>query len=121
MDIVQALSDNRKYIEAALEYADGTHLYEDVVVGVLQGRMQLWPLSDGCLVTEIVTYPRKKVVNCFLGGGDMKEMITKQQEIIEWAKEHGCTSAAITGRFGWERAFLKHGWQKQHVVIAKDI
>ena len=55
----------RPWIEAALEYSGGTHTFEDISEGIQDGRMQLWPATRGCIVTEIVVYPRKKYLNVF--------------------------------------------------------
>ena len=55
----------RPWIEAALEYTGGTHNWEDVVESIAKGTMQLWAAPRGCIVTEIVVYPRKKVLNIF--------------------------------------------------------
>ena len=57
----------KKYIEAALEYSGGTHDIVDIYEGLYKGSMQLWPNKNSCLVTEIITYPKKKVLNVFLG------------------------------------------------------
>ena len=49
----------RPWIEAALEYSNCTHEYQDIVDAVATGNMQLWPAPRWCIVTEIVVYPRK--------------------------------------------------------------
>ena len=72
---VNELERCRPWIEAALEYSGGTHNFEDVAKGILEGNMQLWPTPRGCIVTEIVVYPRKKVLNVFLGGGELDQLL----------------------------------------------
>lgn len=110
----------RDWIEAALEYSGGTHDWYDIVFGVLQGNFQLWPKENGALVTEIITYPRKRVLNVFLGGGDLNELASMHEEVIAWAKEQGCTGATISGRKGWERAYAKLGWKPLHTTLQKE-
>ncbi len=51
-----------------MEYSGGTHDFIDVAEGIYKGTMQLWPTPKGCIVTEIVVYPRKRMLNVFLGG-----------------------------------------------------
>jgi len=58
----------RDWIQAALAHGGHTHDFEDIVRAIYEGRMQLWAGERGCIVTEIVTYPRKKVLHVFLGG-----------------------------------------------------
>lgn len=120
LDLFEELDKARPYIEAALEYSNGTHDWYDIVSGVLTGKMQLWPTDNGALVTEIIDYPRKRCINVFLGGGDMAELVDKHGEIIMWAQENGCVSALISGRDGWARAFKEHGWKPVHRTLEKE-
>lgn len=110
----------REWIEAALEHSSGTHLYEDILHGLLDGRFQLWPAPKGCIVTEIVTFPRKRVVNGFLAGGDMEDVLGLHDRIVEWAKSQGCTAATINGRAGWARVYKSRGWQTAHTSLIKE-
>ena len=72
--VVNELERCRPWIEAALQYTGGTHEFEDIVDGIRSSRMQLWPSKRGCIVTEIVIYPRKKVLNLFLAGGELDQI-----------------------------------------------
>ena len=55
----------RVWIEAALEYSGGTHIYEDVVTAIVEGKMQLWPAEKSCWVTEITVYHERRCFMCF--------------------------------------------------------
>jgi len=59
----------------ALEYSDGTHSLEDVAMALDKDEMQFWPGNNTAIVTEIVNYPRKKIIHVFLAAGDMNEVI----------------------------------------------
>lgn len=97
----------RKFLIAAIEQCNGTHNEDDVLIGVYSGKFQLWVSDDanGVMITEIVSYPRKKVLNCFLGGGDLSSLRTLRTRIEGFAKETGCEDMAILGRPGWARVF----------------
>lgn len=118
--IFDLLVKNRAYIEAALEY-NNTHVFDDVAAGVLTGRYQLWEMDSGCMVTEIVTYPRRKVVNVFLGGGDLAETMAMHDRLEAWAHEIGAQSLTVSGRHGWARILPKYGWEKQHMTMEKRL
>ena len=118
--IFDKLAANRAYIEAALEY-NNTHEFDDVAAGVLTGRYQLWEMPSGCLITEVVTYPRRKVVNVFLGGGDLQEVMGMHERLEAWAAEIGAKSLTVSGRHGWARTLPKHGWEKQHMAMEKKL
>jgi len=118
MNIIDA---NRHHIEAALEYSGGTHLFEDVKEAILDGRMQIWLAPDSCAVTEIVRYARKKVLNVFLVGGDLDQIVGGLDRAIAWAKQQGCESVTLSGRRGWERVLSKYGFSPVLVVMERNI
>ena len=99
----------RPWIEAALEYSGGTHEYEDIVKGIQEGRMQLWPAARGCIVTEIVVYPRVKAINIFLAGGELDQILDMDEDVKAWAKDQGCTQAHMSGRLGWKKPLAPLG------------
>lgn len=119
--VLSELERCRDWIEAALEYSHGTHLFEDIVEGVMEGRMQLWPAPAGCLVTEILVFPRKKVLNVFLGGGKLEQLIDMHDTVEQWGRDQGCVSASITGRRGWERVYKSRGWSVKHTCLGKEL
>jgi len=110
----------RDWIEAALEYSGGTHDFIDVAEGIYKGSMQLWPTPRGCIVTEIVVYPRKKVLNVFLGGGELDQILEMHEDVIAWAKAQGCSALTMTGRFGWKKPLKAHGWKPLHTSYVKE-
>jgi len=110
----------KPWIEDALQYAE-THSYDDIVRGIMTGHMQLWPAENGCLVTEIIHHPKKQVLNVFLGGGKMGDLLGMYEPIEAWAKAQGCQSMTIHGRKGWEKVFAKRGWKFQQISLEKEI
>jgi len=111
----------RPWIEAALKYSGGTHAFEDVAEAVEEGTMQLWPAPRGCIVTEVLAFPRKKVVNVFLGGGELEQLVDMHDSIAEWGRQNGCNAATIAGRPGWQRVYKSRGWSPLHTVLTKEL
>jgi hypothetical protein len=111
----------RKWIEDALEYSGGSHVFEDVVEGITSGRMQLWPAERGCAVTEIVVFPRKKVLNCFLAGGEMDAITDMLDAAKDWGRAQGCVGLTLAGRPGWERVLRDKGFKKTMTVLEVEI
>jgi hypothetical protein len=110
----------RPWIDDALEYSGGTHTFEDVYDRILDGKLQLWPAERGCAVTEIVVYPKKKVLHVFLAGGEMGQIIDMIDSAVAWSKTQGCTSMTIAGRHGWKRVLEKHGYKAVMTVLEKE-
>ena len=118
---IDELARCRAWIEAALEYSGGTHSFDDVAEALASGKMQLWPAPKGCIVTEIVVYPRKKVLNVFLGAGELDQLMDMHKDVIAWSKAQGCVAVTITGRHGWKKPLTKHGWKPLHTSYVKEI
>lgn len=113
--------DYRALIESALAYSGGTHEFADIVDGVVSGRMQLWPADRGVAVTEIVEYPRKRVLHVFLAAGEMDQLIDMIGDAERWGFAHGCKYVTVAGRTGWRRVLGKHGWRESVAVMEKEI
>lgn len=109
-------------IEAALHYAGGTHTFSDIRDQVQAGRLQFWAGPQSVVITEIITYPRKKILNFFLAGGNMEELQAMYAGLIEWGRAEGCSGAVIAGRKGWARSFLtrNEGWNETLTVLERD-
>ena len=62
---------------------------------------------DGCLdaviVTEIVAYPRKRVLEVkFVAGDNLRRWLKPLTETLDaHAREHNCAAMMATGRRGW--------------------
>ena len=110
----------KKWINDALNYANGTHDFEDVAKEVKVGTMQLWSGEKGCAVTQILIYPKKKVLHVFLAGGEMNQIIDFQASAVEFGKINGCTAISLAGRKGWAKVLAKHGWSEQFTVLGME-
>lgn len=120
-NVVDELIRCKPWLEAALELSGGTHTLDDVVQAIIKGEMQFWPAPKGCAVTEIVNYPRKKVLHIFLAGGEMEQIIDMDDSAVEFAKMNGCTGMSIAGRKGWKRVLKDKGYEETFTVLGKDI
>lgn len=120
-NVVDELIRCKPWLEAALELSGGTHTLDDVVQAIIKGEMQFWPAPKGCAVTEIVNYPRKRVLHIFLAGGEMEQIIDMDDSAVEFAKMNGCTGMSIAGRKGWKRVLKDKGYEETFTVLGKDI
>ena len=109
------------WIEAALEYSGGTHEFEDIYNEVMRNNMQLWPREDACAVTQIITYPRKKVLHIFLAGGRMETIVDMDKDADDFAKRQGCSALSIAGRRGWGKILASNGYEPSFVTLGRDL
>jgi hypothetical protein len=109
-----------QWLEAALKRGGPTHEKHHVRDLILSGGVQLWPLPNAALATEITVYPTGfKELRCWLAGGDKDEIIAATPAIEAWGKAKGCSRAIIQGRSGWKRVL--RDYQAGAVILTKDI
>lgn len=87
---------------------------DDILEGIMKDELQLWIAYEdekeeviGAVVTQIMIYPRGKLVNVFLlGGNNIKMWKDKMAEKIEkFAREEGALYLQAIGRRGWTPLF----------------
>ena len=120
-ELDQELERCRKWIEAALEYSGGTHDFDDIVRMVKANILQFWPAADACAITEVIEYPKKKVLHIFLAGGNMDTIVDMNESAEYFAKLNGCTGMSIAGRKGWSKVLSKKGYKEAFTTLGKDI
>lgn len=101
--------------------ARGSHSFDDVVQAIFDGSMQFWPAPRGCAVTEIIQYPKKKVLHIFLAGGEMDQIVDMDSSAVEFARLNGCTAMSIAGRRGWAKVLKDKGYEEAYTVLAKEL
>lgn len=128
-NITLAMRDVRPFVESALAYTDGKYNITDVLDAIRDGMQMLWVVyneekakAQGCLVTEILAYPRAKALSIFLlGGDDFSEIIALLDELKDYAQGNGCKTIEFYGREGWEKVLEPHGFEKTHIVMRLNI
>jgi hypothetical protein len=108
------------YVLKALEAADHYHSLADVEADIEAGRAHFWWGPQSAVITQVVDHPGGSLVNIWLCGGKLSEMVTHHLPNIEfWAKQHGCTAIMGSGRDAWTAAAKKCGFTPGHVTFEK--
>lgn len=98
------------HIERALK-TQRTHLIEDVEAMVASGEAMLWEGKKSAAVTEVISFPRSKVMHLWLCGGDLREIVEDMLPKAEaYAASIGCDRLTTAGRVGWDRVMKTHGY-----------
>jgi len=109
----------REYLLGAIEYTYGTHTEDDVLLMIIAGRLRIWTGEKSALVTEFQEYPQMKVLNVFIGGGDLDELRDMEKNLIPFARANGCKRITGTGRLGWTKTLP--GYAPGGYFMYKDI
>ena len=120
MSVKEELLRCRGWLQGALDEGGKTHSFIDVAEAVISGNMQLWSAKKGCVVTEIIVYPNKKVLHVFLAGGKLEQITDMQDDVVKWAKAQGCKGMTLAGRKGWKKVFQDDGWKENHIFLEKE-
>ena len=112
----------RRYIEAAIARSPGLETIEDVEAAIARGAYQFWPGERSACVTEIQTYPRKKVLCVVHGGGALDELIDAMEPALcAFARAAGCDLIAGIGRKGWQRVTETRGYRVGWITMLKAV
>jgi len=112
-------------LQKAVDKGQGDFLLQDYYEALLLRNMQLWvwkpeeKITAAC-VTQILSYPRRKVCQILLlGGTGLKDWLKKENSLVEWAREQGCSQMEGFARDGW-LGVLPH-WVKCWNTIRRNI
>lgn len=93
---------------------------DDVKTEIDNDRARFWPLTRSAVVTQILEYPRCKVLRVWLAGGDLDELRWALATAGEdYARDRGCSHIEIDGRKGWSRVLS--GYLEKRVVLMKAV
>jgi hypothetical protein len=115
-------------IDAALKYSEGEVISEDLVKPLKTGKMQLWvAMFEGsviaAMITEIVVYPRKRVLRVITIAGKDGRGMGKWYGFLPlvegFALNNNCSSLEAWTRKGMAKK-LKD-WEHKYMVITKDL
>ena len=124
-DIDMVWDDVVPLIEKALRHAEGELIPDDIKKHLDSANLRLWVALEGrdviaAMVTEIIQYPRKKIVRVItLAGKDMSLWYDFLPMLEGYAIRHGCSSLEAWTRKGMTRK-LKD-WKHSYDIITKDL
>lgn len=112
------------FITKAAEYTYGRFTTSNIYDMVKEGDYQLWIAFDedkfkGAVVTNIVTYPQRKLLCMqFCGGEELKDWKDPMLSILRrFAKDLGCDGIESTARPGWAKIFQNDGYAANWVTF----
>ncbi len=116
--------DENHYItkmERMLLLGGGTHTVEDLTHAIARGTMQSWVNGNSWAITQILVFPRKKIVEIFAVVGDLPELDVLEDRIVDFAREIKADMIRSFGRHGWLKRSKRLGWQCKQMVFVKEL
>ena len=108
-------------IERALVLGGNTHTWEDVRIGLLEGKYQIFWNKHGACITEICRAPQCLYLNCFVVAGELPGVMELQEEVEKHALTMGCKYMTTSARMGWKKVLPNYGWKETRVVFTKEV
>jgi hypothetical protein len=108
-------------LQKGLDAMGNTHSLEDIVELIKDGHMQSFVFNETWAITQIVDFPRRRVMEIFLVAGDMKDAVPLHDQVLAYAREQGCEIVRCFGRDGWSKWAFPRGWTNGQRVYLKEL
>jgi hypothetical protein len=105
----------------ALKEAGDLYTIQDILAAIAESRMQSFAEGNTWAITEVHTFPGRKVLDICYVVGDLEDAEKLHDRVIEFAKSIDATLVRAFGRQGWEKHAEKNGWRTVGQTYHKDI
>lgn len=109
-----------RWVEKSCSRGGGKFLPSDIRQAIAERDMQLWIAGDieAFAVTEIIKYPRKKLLRINMGGGNYKKYFPEFiRTVTAWSASQGCDGGEAVTREGYLKLFKAQGWKKTQIYM----
>lgn len=110
-----------KRMERALREAGGTHTLHDLLHEIEIGAKQSFAYGSTWVITHILDFPRKRVLELFMVIGISSELQILEDQIVIFGKKIGADCIRTQGRRGWKHKATEMGWKHTHNVFIKEL
>jgi hypothetical protein len=95
----------------ALDRMGGAYAVQDILTAIAEGRMQSFAENDSWAVTQVVDYPRTRMLDILVALGDLEECRKLHDKVLQYARDHDIGLVQAYGRRGWIGDAISHGWK----------
>ena len=103
------------HIIGALKHQDRYNL-SDIKEKIGQGVFHIWPGKDAFYISSFGEFPKYRILNLFLCGGNYEELEEMLKSIEQFAKQWECKYLYGGGRKGWLRKIKHLGFEQEYIV-----
>jgi hypothetical protein len=107
-------------IDAVLEKHGGFWTAADILDNLDKGTMQSFAKGSTWVITQVLEFPRKKVLDITFVYGNLQEARELESEVEEFARSVGAEMLKATGRKGW-MAEMHDGWEVLNTVYVRKL
>lgn len=107
--------------EEGLRRGGGLYTPQDIIDACRDGEMQMWTHEDSFAVTQIVNFPRKRILNVVLVVGHMKDLDSIWPNVLQFAQDVAVDFVRAVGRPGWINVIPRWGFHPISSVWVREI
>ena len=108
-------------LRRALRAGGDTHTVDDLFSEIASGHKQSFAYGSTWAITQVLDFPRKRVLELFMVVGKGDELSLLEGEIIKYAESIGADFIKTQGRVGWRRRAKEMGWTQTHSTFIKRV
>jgi hypothetical protein len=111
-----------KKLARVLDTMGGLYALNDILTAIAEGRMQSFVEGNSWVITQVISFPRAKVLEVFAAVGDLDDLRILHSRIIDFSAEVGVGVIRAYGRKGWLPDAAARGWRvkSRYYVYQKD-
>ena len=94
-----------------LDRMGGLYTVSDILAAIAAGHMQSFAEGDSWAITQVVQFPRARLLEILIALGDIDECRTLHSRILQYARDNGIGLVQAYGRRGWLDHPLTSGWK----------
>ena len=102
---------NHRKLARLLERMGGLYTVSDILAAIAEGRMQGFVEGDSWAITQVVQFPRARLLEILIALGDIEQCRTLHSRILQYARDNGIGLVQAYGRRGWFQHPLTEGWK----------
>ena len=83
----------------------------DILAAIAEGRMQSFADEDSWAVTQVIEYPRARVLDILAAVGDLEACRRLHDRVLQYARDNDISLVQAYGRRGWIGDAVSRGWR----------
>jgi hypothetical protein len=94
-----------------LDRMGAVYTVQDILAAIASGRMQSFAEGESWAITQVVNFPRARMLEVLAAIGDLEQCRKLHDRILQYAADNGIALIQAYGRRGWIRDAESRGWK----------
>lgn len=108
-------------ISAALLAGGDLLTIDDLRTQALERRVQWWGDERAAVATEVLSYPRRRILNLFMAAGELRRILALQNDVDAFAQDMGCSFMVAHARPAWGLVGKPLGWLPRSIQFVREV